>query len=128
MGQLRPKTLTELNINAGRLNDLYDLTENRDLGSMRFALFIGCTVAYKLPHIEAATRYIMDALDIYPVDLPFSCCPEPNGVHAYSSELWYTLAARNLALARQKVKAYTENKQIAKFIYVPKRLINLVVK
>ena len=36
--------------------------------------------------------------------------------------------ARNLALARQKVKAYTENKQIARFIYVPKRLINLVVK
>ena len=79
-----------------------DLTENRDLGSMRFALFIGCTVAYKLPHIEAATRYVMDALDIYPVDLPFSCCPDPNGVHSYSSELWYTLAARNLALAEEQ--------------------------
>ncbi|MFH1662967.1 MAG: leucine--tRNA ligase, partial [Chloroflexota bacterium] len=36
--------------------------------------------------------------------------------------------ARNLALARQKVKAYTENKTIAKLIYIPKRLINLVVK
>ncbi|MCJ7763617.1 MAG: leucine--tRNA ligase, partial [Dehalococcoidales bacterium] len=36
--------------------------------------------------------------------------------------------ARNLALDRQKVKAYIENKQIAKFIYIPKRLINLVVK
>ena len=36
--------------------------------------------------------------------------------------------ARNLALARQKVKAYTENRQIAKFIYVPRRLINLMVK
>ena len=69
---------------------------------MRVALFIGCTVAYKLPHIEAATRYVMDALDIYAVDLPFSCCPDPNGVHSYSSELWYTLAARNLALAEEQ--------------------------
>ena len=36
--------------------------------------------------------------------------------------------ARNLALERQKVKAYTENKTIAKLVYIPKRLINLVVK
>ena len=36
--------------------------------------------------------------------------------------------ARSLALERQKVKAYTENKTIAKLIYIPKRLINLVVK
>ena len=36
--------------------------------------------------------------------------------------------ARNLALERQKVKAYTENKTIIKLIYVPKRLINLVVE
>jgi heterodisulfide reductase subunit B len=41
----------------------------------------------------------MDALDMGVVDLPFSCCPDPNGVHSYSSELWHTLAARNLALA-----------------------------
>jgi len=69
---------------------------------MRYALFVGCTVAYKLPHLEAATRYVMDSLGIYPVDLPFSCCPDPNGVHSYSSELWYTLAARNLAIAEEQ--------------------------
>ena len=34
---------------------------------MRYALFIGCTVAYKLPHIEAATRHVMKALGIYPI-------------------------------------------------------------
>jgi heterodisulfide reductase subunit B len=69
---------------------------------MRYALFVGCTVAYKLPHIEAASRHVMKALGIYPVDLPFSCCPDPNGVHSYSSEMWYTLAARNLALAEEQ--------------------------
>ena len=76
-----------------------DLIENRQRDSRRYALFIGCTVAYKLPHIEAATRYVMDALDIIPVDLPFSCCPDPNGIYSYSAEMWYTLAARNLSLA-----------------------------
>jgi len=81
---------------------LTDLTENRRRESMRVAFFIGCTVAYKLPHIEAASRYVMDALDIDPVDLPFSCCPDPNGVHSYSAELWLTLAARNLALADEQ--------------------------
>ncbi len=36
--------------------------------------------------------------------------------------------AHELALARQKVKSYIEGKQVVKLIYVPKRLINLVVK
>jgi len=81
---------------------LNDLTENSCRNNMRYALFVGCTVAYKLPHLEAATRYVMDSLGIYPVDLPFSCCPDPNGIHSYSSELWYTLAARNLAIAEEQ--------------------------
>ena len=76
--------------------------ENRQSENMRYALFIGCTVAYKLPHIEAASRYVMDVVGIQPVDMPFSCCPDPNGVHAYSSEMWVTLAARNLALAEEQ--------------------------
>jgi len=85
-----------------RSNDVSDPNENRRRDSMRYAFFIGCTVAYKLPHIEAATRCVMDALNIDPVDLPFSCCPDPSGVRSYSSELWYTLAARNLALAEEQ--------------------------
>lgn len=79
-----------------------DRIENRHPTTMRYALFIGCTVAYKLPHIEAASRYVMDALGIQSVDLPFSCCPDPNGIHSYSSEMWYTLAARNFALAEEQ--------------------------
>ena len=76
-----------------------DPTENYLQNDGRFAFFVGCIVAYKLPHIEAATRYVMDTLALDPVDLPFSCCPDPNGVHSYSAELWATLAARNLTLA-----------------------------
>ncbi len=36
--------------------------------------------------------------------------------------------ARELALERHKVKSYLEGKQVVKVIYVPKRLINLVVR
>ncbi|GAH99513.1 unnamed protein product [marine sediment metagenome] len=36
--------------------------------------------------------------------------------------------ARKLALERQRVKAYLEGKEVIKVIYVPKRLINLVVQ
>ena len=36
--------------------------------------------------------------------------------------------ARELALAQKRIKPYTEGKQIIKMIYVPKRLINIVVK
>ena len=79
-----------------------DPTENYLQNDGRFAFFVGCIVAYKLPHIEAATRYVMDTLALDPVDLPFSCCPDPNGVHSYSAELWATLAARNLALAEEQ--------------------------
>lgn len=76
-----------------------DRANNRHRENRRYALFIGCTVAYKLPHIEAASRYVFNALNLEIVDLPFSCCPDPSGIHAYSSDMWATLAARNLALA-----------------------------
>ena len=36
--------------------------------------------------------------------------------------------AKELALASQKVKPYLENKQIVKTIYIPKKLVNLVVR
>jgi len=35
--------------------------------------------------------------------------------------------AKELALASQKVKPHLENKQIVKTIYIPKKLVNLVV-
>jgi heterodisulfide reductase subunit B len=79
---------------------LNESTDNR--GDHRYAFFVGCTVAYKLPHIEAASRRVLDALGLQAIDFPFSCCPDPNGVHSYRSDLWYALSARNLALAEAR--------------------------
>ena len=36
--------------------------------------------------------------------------------------------ARRLVLDRQRVKAYLEGKQVVKVIYIPQRLVNLVVR
>ena len=68
----------------------------------KYALFLGCTIPYKLPQLEAATRFVMDKLGLEFVDLPFGCCPDPNGIHSYSEDTWYALAARNLALAEEQ--------------------------
>jgi heterodisulfide reductase subunit B len=68
----------------------------------KFALFFGCTIPYKLPHLEAASRFVMEKLGLEMVDLPFGCCPDPNGVHSYGSDIWFTLAARNLAIAEEQ--------------------------
>ncbi|GAI56380.1 unnamed protein product, partial [marine sediment metagenome] len=36
--------------------------------------------------------------------------------------------AKNIALHRQRVKSYIEGKEVLKTIYVPGRLVNLVVR
>jgi heterodisulfide reductase subunit B len=69
---------------------------------MKFAFFPGCTIAYRLPFAEKSIRMVAPHLDISLVDLPFTCCPEPNGVRSFSDETWLVFAARNIALAEEK--------------------------
>ncbi|MFW9918922.1 MAG: CoB--CoM heterodisulfide reductase iron-sulfur subunit B family protein [Candidatus Thorarchaeota archaeon] len=68
---------------------------------MKFALFPGCTIADRLPFIEKSIRMIAPHFDIDLIDLPFTCCPEPNSVRSFSDMTWLTLGARNLALAEE---------------------------
>lgn len=68
---------------------------------MKFAFFPGCTIAYRLPFVEKSFRSVAPYFKIELVDLPFSCCPEPNGVRSFSEETWLTMAARNLVLAEE---------------------------
>ena len=66
---------------------------------MKYAFFIGCTMAYRLQFAEKSIRMIAPKFDIELVDLPFTCCPEPNAIRAMSDDTWLTFAARNIALA-----------------------------
>lgn len=69
---------------------------------MKFAFFPGCTMAYRLPFAEKSIRMVVPRLGVELVDLPFTCCPEPNGVRSFSDETWLVFAARNIALAEEK--------------------------
>ncbi len=68
---------------------------------MRFALFPGCTISDRLPFIEKSIRMIAPHFNIELIDLPFTCCPEPNSVRSFSDKTWLTMGARNLALAEE---------------------------
>lgn len=68
---------------------------------MKYALFPGCTISDRLPFIEKSIRMVAPEFDIELVDLPFTCCPEPNSVRSFSDMTWLTMGARNLALAEE---------------------------
>ncbi|MHA2160906.1 MAG: CoB--CoM heterodisulfide reductase iron-sulfur subunit B family protein [Candidatus Thorarchaeota archaeon] len=69
---------------------------------MKYAFFPGCTMSYRLPFVEKSVRMISPHFGIDLVDLPFTCCPEPNSVHSFSEQTWITLAARNIAVAEKE--------------------------
>ena len=69
---------------------------------MKYAFFPGCTIANRLQFVEKSIRMIMKEFDAELVDLPFTCCPEPNAIRALSDDTWITFAARNIALAERE--------------------------
>ncbi len=68
---------------------------------MKYALFLGCTIPYRLPFLEASTRKVLQIFGIETVDLPFGCCPDPVGVQSFDRTSYLTLAARNLCMAEE---------------------------
>lgn len=56
-------------------------------------------MAYRLQFAEKSIRMVAPKLGLELVDLPFTCCPEPNAIRALSDDTWLTFAARNIALA-----------------------------
>lgn len=66
-----------------------------------YSLYTGCLIRTRLPHLEKSARAIFDRFGIQLSDLEgASCCPDPFGMRAMDQETWLTMAARNLALAR----------------------------
>lgn len=69
---------------------------------MDFALFLGCNIPNRLPHLELAIRRILPELDVNVKDIEgFGCCPDPIGIQALNYETWATLAARNICVAEE---------------------------
>ncbi len=60
-------------------------------------------IPLKYPQMESAVRFSLEKLGIELVDEPrFSCCPDPIYFKAGNRLDWYTLAARNIALAEEQ--------------------------
>jgi heterodisulfide reductase subunit B len=65
-----------------------------------YSIFPGCLIQSKFPFIELATRKVMEAFGIRLHELDgVSCCPNQMAIQSSNKLLWYTLAARNLAIA-----------------------------
>ncbi len=70
-----------------------------------FALFLGCVIPTRLPHIEKACRSVLDLLDIKVEEMVGAgCCPEPISSQSLSVEMWVTLASRNLCIGESMGK------------------------
>jgi len=67
-----------------------------------YAVFWGCLIQLRLPWIEVAARRVLPKLGIRIVDLPFGCCPDPIAAKATDTDIWLTLAARNITLAEEE--------------------------
>lgn len=67
-----------------------------------YAFFWGCSIPAKYPHLEKATRLVLDRLEVPYRDLDnFACCPEKTLVNNYDQKLWKVAAARNVAVAEK---------------------------
>ncbi|MBD3230774.1 MAG: CoB--CoM heterodisulfide reductase subunit B [Candidatus Lokiarchaeota archaeon] len=69
---------------------------------LEYALFLGCNIPNRLPHLELAIRKVLPELDIKLNEIDgFGCCPDPIGIQALNYETWATLAARNICVAEE---------------------------
>lgn len=70
-----------------------------------YALFLGCVIPTRLPHVERSVREIFRLLDIKVTEMPGAgCCPDPIASQSLNVELWTTLAARNMIIAEDMHK------------------------
>jgi len=67
---------------------------------MRYALFLGCLIPYRVQGYEISARKILPELGIELTDLDFGCCGSQI-LESYDYKKWLTVGARNLALAEE---------------------------
>jgi heterodisulfide reductase subunit B len=68
---------------------------------LKYLLFLGCAIPYRLPSYEISTRKVLKKLGVKLVEMPeFNCCGFP--LDPVNHDMMLTLAARNLCLAEQQ--------------------------
>lgn len=71
------------------------------MAELRYMLFLGCVIPYRISSYELSARKVAKKLGIELVEMPeFNCCGLP--LDPVSHDMMLTLAARNLCLAEQQ--------------------------
>jgi heterodisulfide reductase subunit B len=67
-----------------------------------FYLFKGCLIPTRLPYLEKASLFALDALKVEYDALPgATCCVEPIGLRSMAADTWTLAVARMLAIAEE---------------------------
>jgi len=70
-------------------------------GELKYLIFLGCAIPYRVAAYEISTRKIMETLGVKLEEMPeFNCCGLP--MDPISHEMMVLLAARNLCMAEKK--------------------------
>ena len=68
---------------------------------LKYLLFLGCVIPYRISSYEVPTRKVLDKLGVELVEMPeFNCCGFP--LDPVNHDMMLTLAARNLCLAEKQ--------------------------
>jgi heterodisulfide reductase subunit B len=68
---------------------------------IKYLLFLGCAIPYRIPSYEISARKVLERLGVELAEMPeFNCCGLP--IDSVDHDAMLVLAARNLCLAEQK--------------------------
>ena len=72
---------------------------------MSYAIFTGCMIPIRLPHMEYAARKLLDLLGVELQEMPdATCCGDPISFQSLERDAWLAVAARNLCIAEEMGK------------------------
>ncbi|MHA1777072.1 MAG: CoB--CoM heterodisulfide reductase subunit B [Promethearchaeota archaeon] len=78
------------------------LTENPDPDGVNIGLYLGCVIPNRYPFIDAATRHVLNALQVGVMEMEGAgCCPAPGVFRSFDINTWLTLGARNITIAEE---------------------------
>jgi heterodisulfide reductase subunit B2 len=73
------------------------IKENPD--GVNIGLYLGCVIPNRYPFIDAATRHVLNKLNVGVKELEGAgCCPAPGVFRSFDINTWLTLGARNLTI------------------------------
>ena len=84
-----------------KLENLLKESPNNDNGN-NVAMFLGCVIPNRYPFIDAASRHVLNRVNVGVVELEGAgCCPAPGVFRSFDINTWRLLGARNITIAEE---------------------------